>query len=309
MSMTKRERVIAAVKGQEVDRIPVGFWYHFALNDPSGKDLANAELEFVEKYDPDFLKVMHDLKLDLPDGMTSIDKPEDWYTLSPLDPCEGNFAEQLKTLRYIRRGLKEDMCVIDTVFGPYASANKLCGKRLMEHIKADPEAVKVGLRAIAVSLAEYAQAWIEASGDGIFFALDGAQRSNMSSEDYARFFAPLDHMVLDAAMKKGSFNVLHLHGADIPFEKLHNLPCHVINWGDRTTEPSLSDARAIHKGCIAGGINETSIGAKRPEEVLAEAKSAIQEAGALGFILTPGCAVPTDIPEANLRAIRQAVGE
>ncbi|MHB1457003.1 MAG: uroporphyrinogen decarboxylase family protein [Armatimonadota bacterium] len=307
MKMSKMERVMAAVSGQEVDRVPVGFWYHFALDNPSGKELAQAELDFVEKYDPDFIKVMHDLKLDLPEGMTVIENPEDWYKLTPLDPCEGNFAQQLKTLRYIRKGQKEDICVIDTVFGPYASANKLCGKKLVEHMRENPEAVKFGLRTIAVSLTEYARTWIESGGDGIFFALDGSQSTNMSMDEYAKTFIPLDHMVLDTAMKKGKFNVLHVHGTGISLDVPHHLPCHVINWSDRTAGVSLSDGRKLTKKCIAGGINEVNINSKTPDEVKAEALSAIDEAGELKFILACGCAVPTDIPEANLHAIRQAV--
>jgi adenylate kinase len=47
-------------------------------------------------------------------------------------PREGNFAEQLKVLRLIRKGLRADMPIIDTIFNPFASANKLCGKRIME---------------------------------------------------------------------------------------------------------------------------------------------------------------------------------
>jgi uroporphyrinogen decarboxylase len=305
--MNKRERLMAAVKHEEVDRIPVGFWYHFDLEFPSGKDLADAELDFVKKYDPDFIKVMHDLKLDLPNGMTSIERTEDWKKLVPLDPTLGGFAEQIKTLRYLRSELKEDMIIIDTIFNPYATANKLCGKKLIEHINEDPESVRAGLRAITISLTEYAQAWIKASGDGIFYALDGVQKWNMDNEEYAKIFSALDFMILDAAMREGVFNVLHLHGTEIPFDILSNLPCHVINWSDKTTYPSLSEARKITNKCIAGGINETNIGSKSADEVTAEAKSAIEEAGAKGFILTPGCAVPTDVPEENLHAIRRAV--
>lgn len=305
--MDKRDRIMAAIQGKEVDRVPFGFWYHFDLDHPSGEDLAKAEIDFLQKYDPDFLKVMHDLRLDLPPGMRSIEKPEDWLKLRPLDPYAGNFAEQLKTLRYIRTRLRQDICIIDTIFNPFATANKLCGKKLMEHLRANPDAVKFGLRTIAVSLTEYAEAWIASSGDGIFYAMDGMQKTNMSLEEYIKVFMPLDFMVLEGAMKKGTFNVLHLHGTDFSFNAFAHLPCHVINWSCRITPPSLSEARKLTDKCIAGGIDETTISNKTPDEVLAEGKSAIEEAGTTKFILTPGCAVPTDTPEENLLAIRRAV--
>ena len=304
---SKRERVMAAVQGRETDRAPVGFWYHFPLEHPSGEPLAEIELAFARKFDPDFLKVMHDLKLDLPDGMTRIDDPDDWRKLTPLSPREGNFAEQLKALRVIKKGLVQDMPVIDTIFNPFAAANKLCGKKLMEHFRANPEAVRHALQAIAVSLADYCAAWIEEGGDGIFYALDGAQKITMTEDEYREVFLPFDRLILETAMESGTFNVLHIHGTDIMFDTVHNLPNHALNWSSRLTAPSLSEARGIHHGCIAGGIDEMSILEKSPSEVSAEAKSALAEAGSVGFILAPGCAVPTETPEDNLLAIRRAV--
>ena len=305
--MTKRERLMAAVVGREADRVPVGFWYHFPLEHPSGEPLAEAELAFAKKYDPDFLKVMHDLPLELPDGMKIIEDPNDWSKVRPLDPRKSNSIEQFKALRLIKKGLADDTPVIDTVFNPYASANKLCGKKLMEHYRANPEGVMQALRAIAVSLSDYADAWVDEGGDGIYYALDGAQTTTMTQDEYREIFMPLDKIVLNRAMEKGAFNVLHIHGENIMFDMLHDLPSHVLEWSDRLTRPTLSEGRGIHQGCIAGGINEMEIKDKTPDEVVDEARSAIAEAGSVGFILTCGCAVPTDTPEENLFAIRQAV--
>jgi len=305
--MSRRERVMAAVAGREVDRIPVGFWYHFPLEHPSGEPLAQAELAFAKKYDPDFLKIMHDLKLDLPDGMTEISDPEDWRKLKPVDPRTGNGAEQLKALRLVKKGLASDMPVIDTVFNPFATANKLCGKKLMEHLRANPDAVKHGLQAIAMSLADYAVAWIEEGGDGIYYALDGAQTTTMTADEYREIFMPFDRLILNAAMEQGAFNMLHIHGTEIMFDMLHDLPTHVLVWSDRLTPPGLSEARGKHQGCIGGGINEMTFHDKAPSEVTEEAGRAIAEAGSVGFMLTPGCAISTDSPEMNIFALRQAV--
>ena len=45
--MTKTERVMAAVNGEEVDRIPVCFWHHFRP-EGSGRKMAEATLEFFD---------------------------------------------------------------------------------------------------------------------------------------------------------------------------------------------------------------------------------------------------------------------
>jgi uroporphyrinogen-III decarboxylase len=44
-----------------------------------------------------------------------------------------------------------------------------------------------------------------------------------------------------------------------------------------------------------------------PEEVVRQGLDAIQQAGAGGIILAPGCTFPPETPEQNLRALRQAV--
>lgn len=305
----RRDRVMSAVAGRQSDRVPFSFWYHFQLEHPSGRPLAEAEIAFAKKYDPDFLKVMHDLKLDLPHGMAVIEKPEDWFRLEVLDGRCGGFGEQIEALRLIRRELPHDIPIIDTVFNPFASANKLCGRKLMEYLHANFRAVQSGLMAICESLIRYTEAWISEGGDGIYYALDGAQVTVMSREEYSEIFLPLDRLILKTAMRLGTFNILHIHGMDIMFDILHDLPNHALSWSSRSTPPSLAVARDIHKGCLVGGIDEITISEKSPAEVREEVRQSLVEAGPKGFILAPGCAVPTDTPEENLFAIRQAVEE
>ncbi|MBP6963382.1 MAG: hypothetical protein KBC96_03140 [Armatimonadetes bacterium] len=304
---SRRDRVMAATQCMRADRVPVSFWYHFPLEFPSGKPLAEAEIEFFRKYDVDFLKVMHDLPLDLPEDMAEIGDPADWAKIRPLDPRKGNFAHQLEALKIMRRELGDDVIIIDTVFNPHHAAGKMCGKRFMEHYRKQPEAVIRALRTITVSLIDYAQAWVEEGGDGIYYALDGAQTTCMSEEEYGNIFKPLDYMILEAAMGVGAFNFLHIHGTDIMFDLLHDLPNNVLGWSNRLTAPTLGEARRIHQGCIAGGIDEENIKDMTPADVLRQGRSSIEDAGADGFILTSGCAVPTDTPEEILMAIRQSV--
>ena len=58
--MNKIERVTSALKGEEVDRPPFSFWYHFGLQHMAGRKHAEAEVDFYRAYDLDFLKVMSD---------------------------------------------------------------------------------------------------------------------------------------------------------------------------------------------------------------------------------------------------------
>ncbi|MFQ5880753.1 MAG: uroporphyrinogen-III decarboxylase, partial [Dehalococcoidia bacterium] len=55
--MTKRQRVFAALEGDEVDRVPVSAWGHDFLREWSAEGLALATLDAYRNYDWDFIKV------------------------------------------------------------------------------------------------------------------------------------------------------------------------------------------------------------------------------------------------------------
>ena len=59
--MTREERVRAAVEGREPDRVPVSVWMHISDKDQDSRSLAEAMVEFNEKYDYDFIKMMPDV--------------------------------------------------------------------------------------------------------------------------------------------------------------------------------------------------------------------------------------------------------
>jgi uroporphyrinogen-III decarboxylase len=50
-----------------------------------------------------------------------------------------------------------------------------------------------------------------------------------------------------------------------------------------------------------------TIGGTSTEKVTAEVKEAITQTSGKRFMVTAGCVIPVDAPEANVRAVRQAV--
>lgn len=71
----------------------------------------------------------------------------------------------------------------------------------------------------------------------------------------------------------------------------------IQDWGQLTQTP------------LAGGLSLDTLLTGSPQEVLAEAREAIAQAGRTGFILAPACVIRGSSPEANLAAARQAVAE
>src|SRR3712207_6185757 len=54
--MTKRERVMAALRGDAVDRPPFSFWAHNFAKENSARDLADETARLAREFDFDFLK-------------------------------------------------------------------------------------------------------------------------------------------------------------------------------------------------------------------------------------------------------------
>ncbi len=308
--MTKRERIMAAIEGRPFDRIPYSLWYHFRLDPPAGPNMANAELDFYHKYDPDLLKVMHDIPYEMPKDTPLVRSIEDWGKLNVLDGVSGNFGKQLDTLKMIIAEKGDDGPVIDTVFSIFSTAEKVCGKRTLEFLRQDKAAVHAGLEKITKSLANYAKALVEAGVDGIYLAVSGAATDTMPLDEYRENFMEYDQRILNAA-KDAKVNVLHHHGSGIyPEVSLQLTGYHILCWSDRLPDNvGLKEMRLRTTHCLMGGVNETTFGSDTQKSILAQIRDAIFATNGQKFIVGPGCAVPTppDSSDENLRTFRKGV--
>jgi uroporphyrinogen decarboxylase len=308
--MTKLERVRAAVLGQPVDRLPYSLWYHFRLDPPAGERMAQAELAFYHRYDPDFLKVMHDVPYEMPADMPQVQTPDDWRRLPELDGVSGNFGAQLRTIEMILEGRGDDGPVIDTVFSVFSIAQKVSGGRTLEHLRADPDAVHTGLRRLTASLGNYARALLAVGAAGIYQAISGAASDTMDAEEYRRHFLAYDQQILSAAAG-GMLNVVHQHGVGIyPDLALGLSGYSVYSWSNRLAgNPSIREMRLRTQACLMCGVDESAFAQLTPDEIVRQCRDAVAETNGRAFIVAPGCAVPTPpaSPEANLGAFRAAV--
>ncbi len=103
------------------------------------------------------------------------------------------------------------------------------------------------------------------------------------------------------------------------FDTVCDYPVPALNWHDRYTPPSLKEAREKSSKVFIGGINEVptiinsklsydSILAKSsPAGIKAHVAEAIAMVDGKGLIIGPGCVADPHTPEANLRAVREAV--
>jgi len=321
---THRERIQAAIKGEIADRPPIALWRHFPVDDQSAGALAAAHLHYQQNYDFDFVKVTPASSFCLKDwgvedewvGDTEgtrryskriIQNPGDWESLPVLPPTAQHLAAQLECLRLIRAGLSANTPLLQTIFSPLAQAKNLAGNDLLlEHLKHHPSSVMKGLKTIAQSTRLFVEAARATGIDGIFYAIQHAQKQFLSLDEYKLFGLIFDRETIEPARDLWC-NMLHLHGQEIHFELASELPFQIVNWHDRETYPSLTEAGQKFSGVTCGGMRQGTLVYRDAAEVRKEAADAIQQTGGRHFLLGTGCVVPVIASHGNLMAARGSV--
>jgi uroporphyrinogen decarboxylase len=330
---THRERLHACLAGETPDRPPVALWRHFPVDDQSPETLAAATLHWQRAYDFDFVKVtpassfcVRDWGVeDVWEGHTEgtrrytkrvVTRPEDWSRLPELDPSASHLAGQLACLRIIQQGLDPETPLVQTVFSPLAQAKNLAGSdMLIAHLRLYPDALMKGLETITRTTRRFVEAALETGIDGIFYAIQHAQATLLSLEEYKSFGLPFDQQALEPA-KSSWLNILHLHGRDIHFSLLTSLSFPIINWHDRETAPSLAEALQISEvsetseisRVVCGGMRQDTLVYGNQAEVKDEVREAIEQTCGRRFILSTGCVVPVIAPHGNIHVVTTSVG-
>ncbi len=321
---THKERIQACLNNEVLDRPPVALWRHFPVDDLDPRSLADATLQFQRMYDFDLVKVTPASSFCIKDwgvedkwmGDTEgtrrytkriIHDPGDWETLPILDPTTHHLVRQLDCLRFIRAELGPDTPLLQTIFSPLAQAKNLVGNdMLISHLRLYPEAVMKGLATIAETTRRFVEACLDTGVDGVFYAIQHAQASLLTLEEYQTFGLPHDENVLEPAQEIWC-NLLHLHGHHVYFSLLDSLKFQIVNWHDRETYPSLAEAQKIFPGVVCGGMRQDTLVYEDPSQVRSEAADAIQQTDGKRFILGTGCVVPVIASHGNILAARKSV--
>jgi len=334
MMTTHRERLQACLNGERTDRPPVALWRHFPVDDQTPETLAASTLNYQKIHDFDLVKVtpassfcLRDWGVeDVWEGSTEgtrrytkrpIQKPQDWEALPALDVSAPHLAAQLACLRQIRADLGPDVPMLQTVFSPLAQAKNLVGgEQLIAHIRKYPEAVLKGLETIALSTRRFVEAALETGIDGIFYAIQQAQASLLTLDEYKLFGIPFDRQILEPTGELWC-NMLHLHGSDVYFDVVSEFDFQIVNWHDRDTSPSLAEAiqtsevlktsEVSTKFTVCGGLGRDTLVYREQTQIREEAQDAIAQTNGLRLILSTGCVVPVIASHGNIMAARKSV--
>lgn len=323
--MKKRERIHAAIQKEPVDRPPIALWRHFPKDDLDSEAFARRVVEFQEKFDFDFVKVtpaagymdeMYGAQMRAADNREgtrvhvtrAVNDWRDWAKIETMDRSNPVFQREVASLKLIAERLGHEAPILQTIFSPLSAARNLAGDQLILQLREHPAETHQAIERLAKTILNFALCSIEAGADAIFFATQVATRDFMTPEESRGFGQAYNLTLLQELRGKVDFILLHAHGENIFFDHLSKYPVQIMNWHDRKTWPSLAEGKRLFSGAVAGGIEEWEVLAGGTgEQIQAQIREAIRQTGGTGLIVAPGCVIPIDTPEENIRAAREAV--
>src|SRR5712691_515553 len=253
--MTKRERVLAAIKREPTDRTPYAFWRHFPAVDRSPAALAQSTLRFHERYGSDFLKVtpaggyavedwgcVESEEL-APDGHRpcashGVKTHDDWKKIRPVPMASTGWASHVESVLRCVVDRRADCSVVPTVFSPLSLARKLSGDRLNYDLKENTRLVEDALTAVTETILAFMDACFREGSEGMFYSVQAASLAFHTEEEYARYGEP----------------------------------------HDRRAGPSLAEGKALVTGAVQGGLNQwTTLKEGTGPEARAEAQEAREQ--------------------------------
>lgn len=316
--MNSRERLEKCIAGETVDRPPVALWRHFPTDDRTPATLARSIILFQNTFGFDFVKITPASSYSVQDwgsletwdgnpegsGVYSkfpIEHPQDWTRLKVHSPLTGALGQQLECIRLVRSALPPEIPILPTIFSPLSQAKHLAGKdQLLEQLHKSPEALLAGLHTITEQTLLFIHECKKLNIDGIFFAVQHAQKHILSESEFTRFGMNFDLKVL-AEVQDCWLNVGHIHGSQIMFDKAVKYPVTVLNWHDREEGISLQYGLGQFKGAVCGGLRQwDTMAYGTPDMVQKEAQEAIDQTNGKRFILGTGCVLPIIAPFSNI---------
>jgi uroporphyrinogen decarboxylase len=325
-TVTKRDRVMAALRGDTVDRVPLSFWLHNFAAENSVKEFVAESVRLAREFDWDYLKpqsraqcfaeawgLRYQASNERAVPYTPTHAPcadaAALQRLRPAGPAAGALGEQLEALRQIRAAVGPDTPIIWTVFSPLMVVPYLLPgglEQMLTIARAAPAALEAALAAIAETLAGYTSLALAAGADGLFYATNVARAELISSAECRRFQRPYDLPVL-AAAAPGSVNMLHVCGAGVLFDEFLDYPVQAISWAQAPGNPSLPEGRRRTGRAVVGGLPAKPVIATLTAEVVAgHVHAAVGATSGRGLLLGPDCSINPDTPEPLLHAARAA---
>jgi MtaA/CmuA family methyltransferase len=328
--MTGRQRVLAFLQGQSVDRLPlmpvvmmfcadqIGVKYGQYVND--FRVLAEAQMRTAERFDLDAVSIMSDPAREAFDCGAHVEFYDDQpaaiverdalladkaklVRLAVPDPLGGGrMHSAVLALERMKSHVGQEKLLMGWVEGPCAEAADLRGiNRLMLDFYDDPGFVRDLFEFVVNMELRYARAQIDAGADLI--GIGDAAASLVGPKFYDEFVWPFEKKLVDGLHALGTPVRLHICGnTSCILAGMGRLGCEIV---DLDYLSSLADARRAMgpDQILLGNLNPVAcLRDSSPAAITAALTECHRQSGPR-YIVGAGCEVVRDTPLENVQAM------
>lgn len=317
--MNKRERVIAAMHGEEVDRVPVTFYGHC----PNLYDNTVAyQTEYCKNADMDLYCIGIDGYMHF-HWAGPLLTAEDWGKIRPHKKDDYYIAGQVDRAARMVEALP-DVPMFYMFYSPFSTIRHTMPGKVGGHwyfhklYRDNPECIKHAMNVIMEDHELLMDELKAKTGiDGLFLSLQNGERWRFSVEEYMEILNPWDKRYIKAANDRYENNIIHMCSwANEPnhMEVWRDLDYKTVNWGVYPEAMSLGQGRNYFKPGtnVMGGFDRNPEGilyCGDRESIKDETKRIIREAGDKGLILSADCSIEESTPAEHMRWVVEAAEE
>ncbi|MBE5758836.1 MAG: hypothetical protein E7332_02235 [Clostridiales bacterium] len=325
--MNSKERVLNAMYGKEVDRVPVSWYTHFS--DQTDNTVAD-QLTWLKNTGMDMLCIETDGFMQWDCGNTPINTPEALRAMRPHKKDDWYIEGQIDRAKRIAEGAP-DKAISYMIFTPFGTVkhslnNPRQEEEVMELYRADKEAFAHAMAVIEednFTVMERLKA--ETDIVGIFVSLQNCERDRFSPEEYEEVLTPWDKRLIAKAnsLYDTERNIYHMcswRGVPNNIDIWQKYDYKTVNWAVAIEE--LKDGRKIGVkegrdyfkagSTLMAGFDNRPCGilyTGNEKEIKDYTKEIIRSAGKEKLILCSDCSVQKDTPDEHLRWVVEAAEE
>lgn len=332
--MNSLERVVAAIKMEKPDRVPVtplsisrsiregGFTTAECIYDP--EKMAEAKVAASEKFDDDSCVAGTDLFVES-ECMGStvtvyehtpvvteyfLKQKSDIDKLSVPNPAtDGRMPMVTKEIELIKQKIGDTRVVVPVTGGPLTIASQLYGPEpLLIAMIEEPEWVHRLLRISTDASLAYWNALIKAGAHAIVLLEPFSSNTIISPEQYAEFTAPYCKEIFEDSWSQGVVGINHICAdTAMIWDQMSSIGALALQL-DHVVDMGEAKAAVGDRICISGNVHPVDYMLYgTPEAVYWKSREIIdQSAAGSGFVLGAGCDLNPNTPSENILAMIQA---
>ena len=327
MSMTKMERMTAALQHREPDRVPVypilagvarklvGATYKEWSTDADV--FARSMIKAADEYDLDCIVTLIDLSVECdawgqelefeeenachPNYKNMvIQDAEDYSRIKKVDYRQSKrMMMHIDACRKLVEAKGSELPIVAFCFGPLGTLSMLRNQQEMYiDLLDDPDAVKAAAREITETLKDYCNALIDAGVNGIMFDTLFASGSIMRKEMWLEFEGPLVKELSELCKSRGCMVMIHNCGERIYFdaqiEMMHPDAISFLYPPDDCSSFAECKEKYGKEVTLIGCVTPATATIGTDEEWDKECRDCIDDmAAGGGFVLATGCEYPS----------------